>query len=190
MQLWPDGVFHAQHFTSLAGLTQIDLYAGRVDDAYQRIESSWGRLERSLFLKIEAIRIFMHHLRGRCSLASAARTRSRAPLLRKVARDARRLERESAPWAKAMALNLRAGIAQLEGRQENATAALLLAIEGYARSEMRLFEMCARRARGTLDGSIDARQDMETAETWMRSQEIVNLGAMTALHCPGLDSPA
>ena len=187
MQLWPDGVFHVQHFTSLAGLTQIDLYAGRVDDACQRMESNWGRLERSLFLKIEAIRIFMHHLRGRCSLALAARTRSRAPLLRRVVRDARRLERESAPWAKAMALNLRAGIAQLEGREENAAAALSFAIEGYARSEMRLFEMCARRARGAVTGSIDARRDLETAETWMRSQEIVNPGAMMALHCPGFD---
>jgi serine/threonine protein kinase/tetratricopeptide (TPR) repeat protein len=186
MEMWPADVFHVQHFTSLAGLAQIDLYAGRVEEAFRRIESHWGRLRRSLFLEIEAIRIFMLHLRGRCGLALAARTRDRRTLLGGVARDARRLERETAPWATAMARNLRAGIARLEDRVDQADACLAEAIAGFARAEMRLFEMCARRARGRLGTGADHERDVEIAEQWMRSQEIANLDAMTNLHSPGL----
>lgn len=188
MQMWPAGVFHVQHFTSLAGLTQIELYADHVEKAYQRIESNWGQMQRSLFLEIEAIRVFMRHLRGRCGLARAARAHRRTPLLRRVARDARRLERETAPWAKPMALSLRSGIARLEGRQEVALATLSQAIEGFTRSGMQLYAMCGRRARGAFAHGAEGYRDVETAEVWMQSQGISNPKAMTALHCPGLES--
>ncbi len=185
MGQWSRQEFHTQHFTSLAGHTQIELYQGDGRAAWERLAEQWPALKGSFLLQIQAIRVFMLHLRARTALAAAVRSSEPAALHRTAEDDARRLEREKTPWARPLALLVRAARAESRGRTATALALLAEATISFLAAHMSLFAAAARRRQGELLGGSEGQRLVADAEAWMIGQRIRDPARMTALHAPG-----
>lgn len=110
--------YHVQHFHELAGICELALYRG-VEDP--RLEPGFARLDKSLLVRVDAIRTQTEYLRGRL----AARRGDR----RAVERHARELERVATPISKVWAWMLRAVAAHLRDDRDALIAALVAADE-------------------------------------------------------------
>jgi hypothetical protein len=97
----PAGRFHVQHFHELVAWCEIALYRGVLDDRAQ-IDDRFARLERSLLLRIESVRLQHSYLRGRLALAGHLPETE-------VPRAIRKLQKEKNPLAGVWALVLEAG---------------------------------------------------------------------------------
>jgi eukaryotic-like serine/threonine-protein kinase len=64
----PAGRFHVQHFHELIAWCEIGLYRGVLDERAQ-VADRCARLERSMILRVESIRLQYSYLRGRLALA-------------------------------------------------------------------------------------------------------------------------
>jgi eukaryotic-like serine/threonine-protein kinase len=135
-------------------------------------------------LRVQQIRVDVVQLRARSALAAAATAADPKSLLRIAQRDARRLEREGAPWAEALARLIRAGIATFD-RDESATARLLgEAITMLTAVDMYIFAESARRYLGKLLGGDEGRKLVAQADAWMGGQNVVNPARMAATFFP------
>ena len=115
MRMWNPAAYLSQHYYHLVALASADLYEGDGAAAVARLAAGWRDVERSLFMRVQFIRIEAIHLRGRAALAAARPGADGAALRKRVLADARKLERESMRWANALARLLRAGAAAQEG---------------------------------------------------------------------------
>src|SRR5581483_8716729 len=113
----------------------------------------------------------------------------RASLLRSAAQDARRIERRRMPWADPLALLIRAGVASVRGRREEALALLAAAEEGFTTAGMDLYAAAARRRRGGLLGGEEGRSLVGSADGWIAGQDIRNPARITAMLAPGFETP-
>ena len=135
---WARPTFDFQRYLSLLGHCLIDLYEGAPELAHRRMSEHWKGLSRSLYLRIQSLRIEAHYLRGVAAIGSAARSSAPAPLLREARATAARLQRERTSASVTLASMLRAGIAEVEGA--DAARALWAGAEVMARShEMKLY---------------------------------------------------
>jgi hypothetical protein len=182
MARWSQQGFHVQHMNRLFDDTQIDLYEGQPSQAWQRLQASWRALKRSQLLRVQQVRIFMTALRGRVALALAAVGPDPA-LVHSARRDARALWRERAPWARALARLLEAGVASCQGKP--AGALLRDGAERCEATHMRLYAASARWQLARLEGAA-GQTVREQAEKWMRNQQIVRPDRIAALQVPGL----
>ncbi len=185
MARWPRRPFLTQHFTSLSGHVLIDLYLGQGGAALERLRTSWPELAGSLLLTVEAIRIFMIHLRARAALLAAAESSNPNPLLRAAECDARRLARERNPWAWPMARVIRAALCASAGQYEVAEALLGTAVDEFEAFDMRLFASAARRRRGELCGGKRGAALIADADSSMANQGVADHDRLAALHVPG-----
>jgi eukaryotic-like serine/threonine-protein kinase len=180
-------VFHAQHSWELYARGEIALYEGRGDDAWQWVNQRWRPLQRSLLMRVQAVRVESLYLRARSALAAAsARSvapEERAALTRRAVRDGRRLGREDAAWARALSLLVRGGIATLRGNRDEALACLSDAEIECEALDMRLHAMVARRRRGELGGAAGAAL-VDEADRWMANQAIANPRRMADMLAP------
>ena len=112
---WSRQRFHTQHMNQLNAHLDIDLYAGDGATAWRRLCETRPALEASLLLRIQLVRIDVLHFSGRCAVAAAAVADNPRALLRAAEGYARRLDRQRAAWASAMALLIRAGAAAVRG---------------------------------------------------------------------------
>jgi predicted Ser/Thr protein kinase len=162
----------------------IALYAGEAEEAWRLMGEAWPRVSRSLLLFVQTIRVYVRHQRGRAALAVAARAadgRARAAFARVAEKEARALEREGLPWAMAFALPLRAGVARLAGRDDEAAALLARAARALSAVDMGMHAAGARLAHAWLIGDAAARAE---AEAWMRDQDVVRPERVAALVSP------
>jgi hypothetical protein len=114
-----------QHYWSMMAWVHLDLYEGASASAYERTRRIERGLRRSLILRIEFVRVEFGWVRARAALALAQEDPLRRPALLKEARaDAARLLVENAPWARAIARVVEAGVLRLEGWLEESLAAL------------------------------------------------------------------
>jgi tetratricopeptide (TPR) repeat protein len=180
MRQWAPRGFHLPHYYELHARTQHDLYTGDVRTAWQRISDGWSKLDRAFLFRLQIIRIEATFLRARAATALAIADRSQADaLLASATRDARRLDSESAPWASALALLVRAGVAAERGE---ATAGDLYGQAATALDEvdMALHAAASRRQRGLhiQHGEVAA------AERFIADQAIRAPSRMAALLAP------
>src|SRR5207245_9217613 len=106
--------FNIQHYRSLVGLEQIELYTGDYEVAWKHIEGQVKPLEKSLLLRIQGLRIDAMQMRARLALASAIgkQTERQLQLAEKLAE---RIERENMTYANPLAMLVRAGVARRRG---------------------------------------------------------------------------
>src|SRR2546423_6331158 len=146
----------------MVALTNCDLYVGDGRAAWERLTASWKALARSLFLRVQVVRIEAMCMRARAALAAAAQTNDPS-LLREATTAAAKLEKEGAHWATALAHLLRAGVAAI-GKDDRAMHTHLDAsAELFTQEDMQLYAAVARR-----------RRDPTTADLWMATQRIRN----------------
>src|SRR5262249_23933014 len=109
MSEWSNQGFHLQHYSSLLGRPQCDLYEGRADEAWSRVEATWPALESSMLLRVQMVRIEAHQLRARAALATARGPEQRRRL--EIAEAcATRIAKEAMGWSTPMADLLRAAV--------------------------------------------------------------------------------
>ncbi|WP_437304645.1 serine/threonine-protein kinase [Sorangium sp. So ce388] len=190
LALWPPEQenFLFQHWLGLKTSVYSDLYAGRAVDAFQRICSAWPRAERSSLLELQFVRVFALQLRAGASLAlAAARPADRRRLVAMAERDARRLEREPAPIARAAASLIHATAAAQRGRTGGALGYIEEAIAGYEAAGMALHAAAARRRRGVLAGGDEGRRQVAEADAHMAAEGIAKPERWAAMYAPGFD---
>jgi eukaryotic-like serine/threonine-protein kinase len=184
---WPGRDFHAQHWWSIMAQAEIELYCEQPARALELWLSSWPRIRRSLLLRVQYIRIESLHHRAVCALAaagSAQRAAEREKFLRLADSDARRLEREKMVWGDALAALIHAGVAAARGRRDAAASLFELAEIRFRSADMSLFAAAARRRRGELLGGPAGESLVESADAWMRTQNILQPEAMTGVLAP------
>src|SRR5258708_24089185 len=105
---WPRKGFHLQHYSSLVALAQIELYTGDYEVAWKHIEGQVKPLEKSMLLRIQALRIEVMYLRARLALASAAGSERERRL--EIAESlAKSIARENMPWSNPLGKRVHAG---------------------------------------------------------------------------------
>jgi serine/threonine protein kinase len=140
-----------QQWYALQAAVQADLYTGDLDGLVERVDERIRDLRRRFLLMVQHSRVKIVWLRARTAIASAAPL-DRAPLrgargeslLRRALGDARRLERERAPWATALAIAVRAGVAAASGDEATAETYLERADVAFRAADMALHAACAR----------------------------------------------
>ncbi len=168
MARWPqvEG-FLIQHYLHLIAAVHIDLYVGDAWAAWARITAAWPRLRRALFLAMESPGVEMRNLRARAALAAARADPEalpagaappdprwpRARLLAVARKDARAIARRSIASAAPFAALIRGGIAEIEGRPEDALALLAVAAGEFEGAEMALYAHATNSRRAVLLGN-------------------------------------
>jgi hypothetical protein len=171
--------FHLQHYFEMLTQAQIDLYEGAPGAAWQRIEAAWKPLTRSYLLRIQSVRTEATYLRARVALATGDPGR-----LAVARRAARSLEREGAPWARALALVVRALIEVATGDREAALDRLEKAERACAAADMALYASALRLRRGQLHAGAAGAAWAAEAVAAMREQAIADPEAMARTVCP------
>jgi hypothetical protein len=179
---WGFTIPHVQCFLAEG---QFQLYFGSGEGAWECCQRYWPALERSLFIRLQIVRILTLELRGRCALAAALRCPTPASLLRSANQAATRLERERTPWATAHALLLRAGIAAFRGDLTGAVRLLEGAACGFDAVDMALYAAVARRRLGEVLGGAKGQELVDEADTWMAGQLFRNPRRLTNSAAPG-----
>jgi serine/threonine protein kinase len=174
MRKWSPPGYMSQHYYYLAALASIDLYRGDAKRAWERICESWPQLERSLFLRVQFIRIDALCLRARCALAAAPPGPQGSALRRKAAGDAARIGKERVSWAAGLAGMLDACRLAGDGDTDAGKKRLLEAARKLQAADMNLYAHCALRRAGEADES----------DRWMEQQEIRNPAKMAAVLIP------
>lgn len=185
MRRWTSAGFHSQHYFALVATAQTALYRGDGSAALRLLETSWPALTIAKLLRLQTIRIEMHHLRARAALAAAvsAPAPERRKLLRLAEKDASRIEEEDMPWAAPLAALIEAGVCYRSGEQRRAASALGRAAGGFDSLEMALYAAAARIQRGCVtSGTAD-----ERAVAWMEERGIVRPARMAEMLVPGFE---
>jgi hypothetical protein len=177
--------FNLQHSNAFDALIYLDLYRGDITRASVRLNTIWPQYARSLLFRIQHTRIQMLELRARCAVAMAERTDRPAPLLLQARRDAKRLQREGAPWALAHAHYVHAAIAACKEDPARAIAELTSAANLYDQADMQLNAQIMRFRHGEIEANPQTRAARESAETWMRDQGILVPARWAGMYAPG-----
>jgi serine/threonine protein kinase/tetratricopeptide (TPR) repeat protein len=184
MDRWSRQGFHVQHMNRLHDEVQIDLYQGEAERALERLEDGWGAIVRTYLLRVQQVRIFLHHLWGRCALAAtpAAEPRRHIDLIRR--RCLRPLRKERTPWADALASLIDAGLTSVLGDAARAAAQFGTAAMQLDACHMGLYAAAARRRQGELLGGSQGQELIARADAWMSEQGARNIARLTAMLAP------
>lgn len=186
MRRWSKQGVHVQHLTGLLAQTNADLYSGDGEAAWRHVRETWNALSEAYFLRMQTVRIYLVHMRGRTALAAAAGHQDPGRFLRDVHQSTRQLDREHVPWATALAHLLRAGTANIHHDHRGADHHLVLAGEQLVACDMHLFAAAARYKLGCLRGGDEGRQLAQESEAWMRNEAVRNPVRMAGMYVPGL----
>lgn len=187
-RLPPEGFLYQRHL-ELAARSNIDLYLGKVVEAWKWLNAQWQPLERSRMRLVQAIRITDLELRARIALAMAAKTpdaAERCRLLLLASKDTRKLSKEGVEYSMALVYRLNTVVAWLHGEREAAVGSALLSETAFASSDMALHANVMRRCRGLLKGG-PGHDLVRESEAWMRRQGIVNPARMMQMFLPGMN---
>lgn len=185
MRRWTSAGFHSQHYFALVARAQTALYRGDGVAALRRIEAAWPALTSAKLLRLQSIRIELHHLRARAALAAAGAAgpaSDRQKLLRLAARDASRIAGEDMSWAAPLAALIEAGVLAQRGEPREAARSLGRAARALEALDMELYAACARFQRRRLAPGVED----GGAEAWMERQGVVRPAAMAAMLVPVL----
>ena len=180
---WSTPGFQIERLVELYQQTEADLYAGEADAAVARLDRTWGRLQRSQLLRMQAFRIELRALRARAHLLRAAPERGDLRTARRLL-QALRKERPS-PRGAVLTPGIEAGLAAAEGRAGDAIAA---ATDGIVQAEahhMQLHAAALRFAVGRLQGGDDGAVRHRSAEAWMREAGVRKPDRYARMLCPG-----
>jgi serine/threonine protein kinase len=185
---WSRDRYYLRDYYAFLAETQVDLYDGEAESAHRRVTANWRGLSRSLLLMIPSVRIEADHLRARAALAAAVRPGAdRGPLLSEARRHERRLSRQGAPWARALALPLAAAVAFQGGDRSRAVDLLKKGIEALEGQRMRLFAAAARWRLGVLVGGDEGAVCRAEADRFFVEQGVREPDRMVAMLAPGLE---
>jgi tetratricopeptide (TPR) repeat protein len=188
---WSHRRFQTQHYWDWFANGEIDLFDGRVREAWLRVRQVWPEYRRSLLQRHQAIFIEALCMRARAALAlSADETEHRSVseqrgLLNEAERAADKIEHEQIPWGNALAQLLRAGVAIGRGDVSRAVMLTRLAEISFGLLGMEMHEAVALRRRGQLIGGDEGRSAQEAGDARMTAQGIGSPVKVAAMLAPG-----
>lgn len=163
-QLWTRRDFHIQHLYAVRIETLCDLYEGRPEDGWERLEGVDASLRASGLLRIPLTRVDVLALRGRLALAAASRSRTaETAWLRALDRHLRPLSRIRRLDAALHVHLLHAGRAAHRAAFHAAQTSLEAAIETGERAGSALLTAAARLHRAQLLDDVRAAEAVRTA---------------------------
>jgi tetratricopeptide (TPR) repeat protein len=180
---WPDTGFHLPHSYAFFIGQQIALYRGAAEPTWPAVVAIWPRIEKSLLLHTQTIRFEMVQMRAKTAIAIAV---SNPALLREADRWSGKLWKDGAPWGRALASLMRAGIASIRGDRPRALTLAQDARERFRAVDMAMHEAAATRCVGMLAGGDEGRMLLETGTAAMTAQGIVHPDRITAMLAPGV----
>ncbi len=186
---WTPEGFHIQHCDGMFGLVDVALYEGRGWEALEIMESRRGRLRRSHLLYAQLTRVFYHTLRARAALSAlggdGGGNGRREEIQRSLRRDVRRVARERTSWSRGWSLLLVAGSHSLEGRLDEALAALESAEHELERVDLLSYKAAAQRRRGALMQGDEGNALRAEADAWLRARGIEAPERFADMFVPG-----
>lgn len=187
---WSAGLFTPQHMSATLLACECDLYRGDPAGALRRLERVWDIAEAAYATGWQMTRVLNLAMRASAAVA-CARTApdERRRLLALATDDARRLDREGRPYARAAAALIRGALAHQRGELERAVAELDAAAGGFDAARMKLYAACARRRRGELVGGDHGRAEVARADAVLRAEGIRDVRRWTAVYAAGFEAP-
>jgi len=186
LRLWTRRGFHIQHLYAIRVEVLGDLYEGRPEAGWARLEAIGPDLRASGLLRVPLVCVDVLALQGRLALALAAAGGAVAPTWRARARRAvrglRRLHRRDAQMHAAL---LGAGLHVLAGECAPARRALERAISRSDEGGFRVHVDCARLRRAELAGDRDA---VERADRALRACGVARPVRLAGVVAPGFAS--
>ena len=164
---WSAGQFRLQHAWQMNNRVDIAMYEGNAKRAWKPIAEVWAKLEKSMFLRTESMRMRAHYARARAALlvAYAAKDVPRMNELLEIAKsDARVLAKLRWPVAQGFAALLEASVLGIGGDRKGAERRLREAIAELEMKDSKLQVECARFALGELLGGTEG--DKLVARAW------------------------
>ena len=175
------GPYHLHHYYDLLAHSWIDLYERRQADVFARVERDWPRLARSLTMRIQAVDIESHFLRGSAAVAGGA--------LAIAERCVRRLVRHRSPLSRALAAQLRGAIEATRGDRDRARAALAEAISLTDEQGMAAHRAAAEMRLGVVEGGAGGRARFERAVAWFAARGVADPVRLAGVLSPGVTEP-
>jgi hypothetical protein len=185
MRVWSQEGFHLQHYSELYAHVSCALYRGRAMEAMDRIQSTWPKLERSLLVRAQALRVEARHLRTRACLAVLAQSGQKAPICRILERDIAELRREGVPWAQACASFAQGLYHAVRGEPQAAQRWLGTAERELEERDMHLLAAATKWRRGELCGGDVGREWIAEARAFFVSRQIKNPERFKEHYAPG-----
>jgi tRNA A-37 threonylcarbamoyl transferase component Bud32 len=173
MAAWPSKSFHFQHYWAVLSEGLIGLYEGAPGPGLDGLLLSWPRLERSMLLRVQNVRVEAWSLRGRLALAAARPDEAR--------RAVRQLKKEQVGWASAQAVMLEAMLEPAR-RQELLTRA----IAAFDQHGMRLFAAAARLRLGESVSDEVGRAQVRAGLAWFETQDVRDPVAFARMLVPAV----
>jgi serine/threonine protein kinase/tetratricopeptide (TPR) repeat protein len=184
---WPASRFHAMHFSSTQARIGVRLYADDPEGAYALACTLVADTRRSLYWRVQMMRIYAQRLLSASALAMVQRgLGDRSRLLREVARCARALEREHAPWATPLAKLARAGVSLHRGDKRRALRYLEEASREFEALDMSAFAAATQDRAARLRGDDVAAGQIARARAFFTRQGVVAPERFIAMLVPGL----
>jgi len=175
--------FHLQHYNQLLSSAQCALYRGEPAAALERMDTKWPLLERSMLLRIQALRAEILYARGR-ALLGALGSSSRASEA-EVWSVASRLVGEKMAWTVPLAALLMAGVHHRRKQLDTARAELERAVAGFDAVDMDSCAAAARMRLGELLGGDQGAEQCTIAQRFYDAQAIADGQAFTRMLAPG-----
>jgi hypothetical protein len=165
---------------------EIELYAGNGLAAYDRLKRDEVRLEKSMLLNLQLLRIFTGYAVGRAAIASLPEEgQERSERIAEANQRAVALRGEKMPWADVYAASVTACVKNAEGDREGALSALREAIALADAADMLLQAAVARHRLGLLLGGAEGAFELQQAEETMRAQDVRVPAKFAGLYVPG-----
>jgi hypothetical protein len=191
MAAWSRTDTHLQHYYERLALGLVAMYRGDVAGELAELEQRWKPFTKAFIFRLQRTVIDARQLRGRLYIARAQELKGseRAHFLQLAERDAKRIEKERAPWGNGLALLLRAGIASVRGDRDRTQSLLASAGPALDASHMRMFAAAARYQHGKLVGGESGEAQRQRAEAYMRSESIREPERFLRILVPGFSEP-
>jgi tetratricopeptide (TPR) repeat protein len=183
---WSGSGFTVPHYWDWYARGEIDLYAGRLDEAGKRLDHRWGEYRRSLLPYTQAIQTEILFLRVRVDLALAASSRgSSERALRRVTKDIRALDGHDTEWSGALASLARALAATLEPDRDPLRELVEVAELRLQSAALTHYARSLRWRLGDLIGGDAGVAMADDARAWMTEQGVRSPERMREMLTPG-----
>jgi hypothetical protein len=160
-------------------MAEVELYEGRGEAALARVERGWGSLSGSLLLRAQYFRLLALHLKARCALGAAGR--SREARLAEASKMASRLDREGTALSREFARTVRGAVLAARGEVGRAAGLFAEAQRGFEAAGMTFHAALSRRRLGELSGD---RGLVSAADELLRGQKIKDPERVAAAYMP------
>ena len=181
---WPEDFACFQHMCASYVLAHVDLYEGRVHEAWAHVLSAWRMLRRSHLSRVQFQRVDLLGLRARAALACATFGDGvDGDWLKRARVDVRRLRRVKIDSALGMAELVEGAALRAEGHRPEAADRFRSAAVHFETRGMRLHSAVARLAIGVVADDVSVRRH---AERELAALGVVAPGRMLRLWVPGV----